>query len=726
MKRFNLLTRGGKMRTRKVIALAVSVLFIFNFIAQAAPINALEYTLRAQATSLSTSTIIQSDLAKPAVPITDPSKPAFAAAPVKSSAAGEAKKTAAKLAAARDKAHVNLFYRLKEAFVRTKGTEEEWKAGDITADLAEQEKFSIKQGRSLDREDTVTLFNARNKHAIHIARRNWSFDAGGAAFLRRYSVTLYPDGGVHIKTMYYEEGLTPATDVDYTIIYSGPINVSTEGKKVIVSVNSEFFKLFEGVAGEEYKEWKKAIKNLPVEIRLITSIFPADAVSAKSTETRMSGKSSSAGKLNQDQINAIYKFLDDNSISRDKLNIEQSSLNLANTRVIDITPLQGMPLTWLDLSLTEVANLTPLNGMPLTKLDLFNTRVADLTPLQGMPLTWLDLSFTRVIDVTPLKDMPLAWLYLSSTRVADITALQGMPLAELDLSFTRVIDVTPLKDMPLAWLYLSSTRVADEQIESAFGRPSIDGGLTIFNQDNTEKTYEIPSSRVRSSSAGTLNLDVISTLIRANLDSDADIAFDTSQDLGMLFMNSITSAELIKSNPVLEGEFAKLADNKVVAIDDTTLPEGHVFRQYLRLGTEAHKALEETHGCIIRLLSDLKGKDLTGKKLIIMSHQRTIEDYEKALYMNINKQQVESGLVLSPYIGIAKLLLIANYDIITDIVNALNKDNFYRRMFGKPATIQEISDFIKSGIYELPIPMPLNYQHAEERHRASLAAFIAA
>ena len=231
----------------------------------------------------------------------------------------------------------------------------------------------------------------------------------------------------------------------------------------------------------------------------------------------------------------------------------------------------------------------------------------------------------------------------------------------------------------------------------------------------------------KSSASGTLNLDNVSTLTDNNLAKAINIARQQGDtDLANILLQSLLSSELIKLNPRLAREFAKLEKNAVVGIDDTTLPDNHLFRTYLKVGTEQHEALEEIHGCTIRLLSELTADDIAGKKLIIMSDKTKIEGYEKALYMHMNKQKVEAGLLLSPYIGIAKLLLIVREDILVDIVNALNKNGLYHMLFGRPANVKEIREFLISGIYELPTPTIVNYQSDEEKHRASLAALIAA
>ena len=142
-------------------------------------------------------------------------------------------------------------------------------------------------------------------------------------------------------------------------------------------------------------------------------------------------------------------------------------VRLRGTRITDLTPLKGLPLTQLDLSRADsITDLTPLKGLPLTQLDLRDADgITDLTPLKGMALTQLDLSFAgRITDLTPLKSLPLTQLNLNGTgRITDLTPLKGMALTQLDLSGAgRITDLTPLKGMPLTQLDLSGAgRITD-------------------------------------------------------------------------------------------------------------------------------------------------------------------------------------------------------------------------------------------------------------------------
>ena len=121
-------------------------------------------------------------------------------------------------------------------------------------------------------------------------------------------------------------------------------------------------------------------------------------------------------------------------------------VNLSATGISDLSPLKGMPLTWLDLHECPVTDLSALKGMRLTQLDLRECPVTDLSPLKGMPLTSLNLWKCRnVTDVSPLQGMPLKSLVLWST-ITDLSPLKGMPLKQLGLAFAAV-DISPLKDM---------------------------------------------------------------------------------------------------------------------------------------------------------------------------------------------------------------------------------------------------------------------------------------
>src|SRR5262249_20358310 len=110
----------------------------------------------------------------------------------------------------------------------------------------------------------------------------------------------------------------------------------------------------------------------------------------------------------------------------------------------------------------KLADLTPLRGLPLTWLSVSLTRVEDLRPLRGTPLKVFLPAFTRVSDLSPLQGMKLEMLYLMGTAVTDLTPLRGMPLTRLDLAWARwVTDLRPTEGMPLEYLNVSDLPVSD-------------------------------------------------------------------------------------------------------------------------------------------------------------------------------------------------------------------------------------------------------------------------
>jgi len=130
-------------------------------------------------------------------------------------------------------------------------------------------------------------------------------------------------------------------------------------------------------------------------------------------------------------------------------------------RLSDLSPLKGMPLTYLDCGGTQVADLSPLKQMRLTHLYCYNMPVSDLSPLKGMPLTLLHCGATQVSDLSPLKGMPLTILDCGVTKVSDLSPLKDMKLTSLACWNTQVSHLSPLKGMPLTYLHCINTQVAD-------------------------------------------------------------------------------------------------------------------------------------------------------------------------------------------------------------------------------------------------------------------------
>ena len=130
-------------------------------------------------------------------------------------------------------------------------------------------------------------------------------------------------------------------------------------------------------------------------------------------------------------------------------------------QVADLSPLEGLPLVWLDLSGpgNKVTDLSPLRAMQLEHLACRDLReLVDITPLAGMPLKHLDLLGTKVVNLSAVKGMPLEVLVLSK-EVSDISALQGLRLTHLECH--SISDLAPLKGMPLKTLWCDVAKISD-------------------------------------------------------------------------------------------------------------------------------------------------------------------------------------------------------------------------------------------------------------------------
>ncbi len=160
-------------------------------------------------------------------------------------------------------------------------------------------------------------------------------------------------------------------------------------------------------------------------------------------------------------------------------------VGIERTQVTDITPLAGMPVSFLNCDdLGGLVDISALKGMPLIELGLARTGVTDLTALRGLPLARLNLEGTRVSDLEPLKAMPLEWLNLNDvktyttfqplagmairelfargTAVEDIRPLANKTLVTLDLSRAeKVKDLRPLRGLPLRKLFIPETKISD-------------------------------------------------------------------------------------------------------------------------------------------------------------------------------------------------------------------------------------------------------------------------
>lgn len=107
---------------------------------------------------------------------------------------------------------------------------------------------------------------------------------------------------------------------------------------------------------------------------------------------------------------------------------------LASGKIMDLAPLEGMPLETLWIWKVPLKDLSPLKTTRLEKLLIMGASITDISPLKDLPLTDLELWCTDVSDISPLKGMHLKNLNIDSSesaRVEDLTPLEGMELETL-------------------------------------------------------------------------------------------------------------------------------------------------------------------------------------------------------------------------------------------------------------------------------------------------------
>ncbi len=91
-----------------------------------------------------------------------------------------------------------------------------------------------------------------------------------------------------------------------------------------------------------------------------------------------------------------------------------------------LTRMQHLEINGSNLDLGSLVDLSPLKGMSLVFLELNDNKVSDLTPILGMPLNELDIESSTVTDLSPLKDLPLKILRCDFQSARDAKILRGI------------------------------------------------------------------------------------------------------------------------------------------------------------------------------------------------------------------------------------------------------------------------------------------------------------
>lgn len=132
-----------------------------------------------------------------------------------------------------------------------------------------------------------------------------------------------------------------------------------------------------------------------------------------------------------------------------------------NGKLVDISPLEGIPIEGLEVTSTLVEDLSPLRNTPLTFLRVDNTNVTDLSPICNAKLTRLYIHNTMISDLTPIQGMDLTFLHMANTQVKELSALFGMPLEDLRCQYCGIKDLRPLQGMPLYSLEIHGNPITD-------------------------------------------------------------------------------------------------------------------------------------------------------------------------------------------------------------------------------------------------------------------------
>ncbi len=136
-------------------------------------------------------------------------------------------------------------------------------------------------------------------------------------------------------------------------------------------------------------------------------------------------------------------------------------LDISDTAVADLSPLENLPLRQLMLERTKVTSLAPLKGMKLESIYATGAPIDDISALLGMPLKEVNLVGTRVKRLDALAQSPISMLWLTDCPVEDISPLRGVPLVSLTLHRTLIKDLSPLSGSPLQRLHIAETPVTD-------------------------------------------------------------------------------------------------------------------------------------------------------------------------------------------------------------------------------------------------------------------------
>jgi Leucine-rich repeat (LRR) protein len=108
-----------------------------------------------------------------------------------------------------------------------------------------------------------------------------------------------------------------------------------------------------------------------------------------------------------------------------KLHLRLNGSAAGMGRLVDLSPLRGLRVVYLEARCNPIADVSPLQALPLGQLYLTNVSVADLRPLTRIRGLW-GLHFISEVpaDLSPLSQMPLTSVLLAMPKAGPSDALK--------------------------------------------------------------------------------------------------------------------------------------------------------------------------------------------------------------------------------------------------------------------------------------------------------------
>jgi len=296
----------------------------------------------------------------------------------------------------------------------------------------------------------------------------------GVLILAGIIVSLRTKDGTLIVEIDQPDAMVQVLDAEGKVEVSqkggvGRVTISVDPGKHRLRVEKDGFVLF----GQEFEMEKGGEKTITAKLEAVKAVVAAGQpkkpwntpafqqwmkdVQVMSTEQQAQAVGNKLIELNPRL---------EGPITHHEENGEVTKLEFDGTYVLDISPVRAFK------ALSDLR----CNGNGRTGM------LADLSPLQGMNLTFLSCAISRVKDLSPLRGMLLNTLNVSYSMVDDISPLEGMPLNELNLISTQVSSLPPLTGSSIVTLRISNTRVSDISLLPAFNK------LVLLQARNTQIT----------------------------------------------------------------------------------------------------------------------------------------------------------------------------------------------------------------------------------------------